>query len=365
MNSKLKILSTADLHINLKVNDDHYRSSLISTIQYIIAATHQYRPNWVFLSGDLFDKKVPTPAENVLLNTFITQLTGLAKVLIIQGNHDEPDNEEARHTLAPLKKLSIPNLYIFDEPGLYKTPDFDIIALPYIYHDRDACLRTLKEAHDTYTGDNLFFIGHCWVNEYMTETPAASEFAVPASFLSSLTKVKFGALGHIHLGGHVVNNFYYSGSPFRVTWGESEPTKSLLLYEDGLVNAIPTNTPPLMSIKFKEWDLSAPEYHNQMVYVHAEDIALTDLPRLESLVSQLRTNGNVVHVKKSFTQIDYSVVDPQKAAVTVSGYLDEYIANNDVADRGTDFKVFIDKILQGTITDNTSPFEIEELGLPK
>jgi DNA repair exonuclease SbcCD nuclease subunit len=361
----MKILHFADLHIKLK-SDDRYKYDLLGQLRFIIDVVKQYQPEYIFFAGDLFDKKEPTPTEYSLAHIFLKQLLDLGcTIVMIPGNHDQPDNEEAHHTLKPLKNLNLQNLFIFDEEGLYKVKDIDILVIPYKYHAKDVCLSTIRRLHDEYKGNELYLIGHIWVNEFSTITPSSSEFTVSSGWLQSLSKVKYGAIGHIHNGGQIIGNFYYSGSPYRTDWGEEEPSKYVSLYDSGNVGFIPTNARPIQVFDFETFDQSKISVPGTMVKIIAKDIDVSLVPELDKLQKELEAKGYPVRIIKNFKPISYTSAPEfvRRQKVTLENYIDDYVKRNNLVPEHKVILSICEDIVSEKIKMETSPFEIPILGL--
>jgi len=361
----IKFLHSADIHIKLGY-DDRYRMDLIKFMQFFLDVVYKDKPDYVFLAGDLFDKKVPTPAEYSMLYIFINKILSFgSKIIMTQGNHDEPDNEEADHTLQPLMELNLQGLYIFDEPGLYNAGEIDVLALPYVYHNKEEGAATIKRLHDTYTGNNLYMIAHCWVDGYLNMPTPPTEFVITPEYIKQLTKVKYAALGHIHTYGTVNGSHAaYSGSPFRTTWGDTDDVKVILRGRDDghVVESLIVPVSPLKVVDFAAFT-DADLVSGHMVKLRAHNLSISDMPRLEEVKNKFLALNNVVNVDKQLKPITYIKAEGAAKGVTIDEFLDDYVKKNDIVASKAKIIGVLEKIMTGQITTGASPFTIEELDL--
>lgn len=360
----MKILHTADMHIKLR-SDDRYKSDLIAFMQFFIQTAREQKPSHVLLAGDLFDKKEPTPTEYSLFFIFVKQLLDLGiHVVLNQGNHDEPDNTELDHTIKPLRAWNFPNLHVLDEVGMYDVEGITVLSLPYIYRNRDIALQTIKKLHDGYTQDNpLILLGHCWVEGYMDVMPPASEFVVLKDYLNALHKVQYGALGHIHCAGMPVPKYYYPGSPYRTTWGETEPEKVINLVTEDSVQHITTPAMPIKVIDIHAYTEEDLNVQNHMVLIRAKNIDVSLIATIENIREQLQTKGNIVQVNKKMSDVQYGSAETAVRKVTPEQYINDYVKSNNCTELETSLNTIITDIVTGKITKDTAPHTIKELDL--
>ena len=358
----MKIIHFADLHI--KLQEGRYQTELIEAIGFIITTVREQKPDYVVIAGDLMNSKHPSMTEFSLATTLMRNLLTYSKVIIVPGNHDEPANDELHNTLKPLENLRVDGLHVYNEVGIYNLGDIDILAVPYIYKNRPECLAKIKELHDTYTGDNLYLVGHFWIPGYGGLPYPDTEFIVPAEFLSSLSKVKFGLLGHIHIAGEAAPKYYYSGSPFRVTWGEKEISKVIYSYTDGVVTQITAPAVSLIELEFSEGlKDQIQDIKGKMVKLNANNLEVSNLVLMDEVKKILEANGNYVNIDLKLKGIKFDAINPTKKEMGFDPFLDEYVKKSDVVKKHEVLKSICHKIISGEIDKTTSPFDIEELKL--
>ena len=356
----MRILHTADLHIRLK-NDKRYRKDLITVVRHILDVIDQVKPDYFIVAGDIFDTKTPTPGELSLANALLKRILDKnIKIIMVPGNHDIPAQADVHNTLHPLENLKLKNLYISSEVDIISVGDIDVLTIPYCYFDKEEIITHIGALHNDYQGNNLFMVGHCWVDQYWDVEPPQSEFILTKQFLNKLHKIKYGALGHIHKGGKVLPNIYYAGSPFRVTLGEEEPTKTMYLWEDGVITPI---TMPVFSLN-KFYIQSMPEniesYTNSICRIIAKGITIEALQEVDKYRTLLEKNGNYVYISLELQNINFETVKNNKID-DVGVFIGDYIKRNNLMEEQAKIQSLCNKIINEDVNKDTSIANIPEL----
>lgn len=352
----MKILHTGDIHIRMG-QDTRYRKDLFQILRFIVDTVTQTQANYVFIAGDLFDTKMPTPLETAVAAAFLRRLldTG-TQVVITVGNHDLQAVRNASHTLSAIENLKVHNLHIMSEVSILNQDNISIVSLPYTYFDKEQALE--KFSHLCNMSENTFTIIHGWVEEYMPIV-AQREFVIKKEFLDSLKKVKYHALGHIHLGGQVLPNAMYSGSPFRITMGEQEKEKFLVMWDDGNIYRIITPAYPIKNIDIKNVpDLTGLKDH--ICRIQAKNITVEDTLKIDQLKQQLEKQGNFVYTDIEFQTVQFASTQESKRQ-TFDEYKADYIKKNNLVEQKAIISSVLDRIISGEINENTSVFDLKEL----
>jgi DNA repair exonuclease SbcCD nuclease subunit len=356
-----KILFTGDIHIRLK-NDRRYQKDLLTFMQYLLTCIDQIKPEYTIITGDLFDTKHPTTNELALATSIISKIVNNTKLIIIPGNHDEPDNDDLYNTLQPMANLNIKNLHILSTPDIYHFDGLDILAIPYIYRDKAQALQELKMKHDAYTGDNLIAIGHFWAENYMSVEPPASEFVVTQDYMSSLTKVQIGVLGHLHEYGQAHPKFFYTGSPYRITLGEQEAQKYMLLWDNGL-KTIATPALPIKVLEFNKIMAEDMTLENHIIVIKTKDLDIANMVSIDNLRKHFSAK-NFVSVDLNLKKIQYKANNLESTPDTsLPTYIDDYVKRHDLVQRKQLLIDLCSKIVAGQIADTTDYHTIKELYL--
>lgn len=355
----MKILHFGDLHIKLK-QDKRYKKDLINIIRYILDVIKEERPDIVLAAGDIFDNKHPTPTESSLANAFIRRILDLgAELVLIPGNHDLPPQAGAHHNLHPLDNLKLKGLHVLSETDIYNVKGIDILAVPYVYLDQEAAKNRVKELHDSYAGQNLFLLGHAWVEGYMQVVPPSQEYVLSSQLIRSLHKVKYGAFGHIHHGGQIYGNFIYAGSPFRCSLGETSD-KYLYQWEDGIIKRFKTPALPILTIDYHSIPENIEEVTGHIIRLIAKNITVDVLPKISKLTDILTEKGNYVYTDVDLQKVTFASAQ-ENTVLTIDQFAKDWLKKNDLVGYGKQIMAICNRIQSGEITSDTSPFDIPEL----
>ncbi|GAB4041711.1 metallophosphoesterase family protein [Spirosoma gilvum] len=279
----MKLLHTADWHLGKRLQDFQRLQEQRDVLAEIVQIADRERVDLVLVAGDLFDVFNPDPKAEDLLYSTLKELTagGKRTVIVIAGNHDNPDRIEAQdhfgrecgilfagfpktvirpHTLSCEVKL------LQSAPGFIELqlPQYDfpirIILTPYANETRmqayfgmtnqEDALRqnlgnhwaTLADAYMNDKGVNLL-MAHLFMMKRGGEQPEESddERSILQVGGASLTytdmippQVQYAALGHLHryqeLGGGPCP-VVYSSSPLAYSFAEADQQKYVVLVD--------------------------------------------------------------------------------------------------------------------------------------
>jgi len=140
---KIRVLHTADWHLTNRgtiaghhILQEGMNLTLLDRVPAVQAIVDYARENHVdliTLPGDLFDHKNPEDAEIRVAVAAVTQLSQVAPVGIVRGNHEGGKGSESSDALASLKER--PNVYVYEQPDTLtltvKDTCVNIFCLPY------------------------------------------------------------------------------------------------------------------------------------------------------------------------------------------------------------------------------------------
>ena len=88
----MKLIHLSDLHIGKRLDETSLLADQAHILQQILAIIRQEQADAVLISGDVYDKSVPSAEAVVLLADFLSRLA-LQQVptFVISGNHDSPE----------------------------------------------------------------------------------------------------------------------------------------------------------------------------------------------------------------------------------------------------------------------------------
>ena len=85
----MKFIHISDLHLGKKVYEYSMISEQKNALNQVVTAVRDHGADGVLISGDIYDKPVPTVEAVELFDEFLSELKKChVKVFIISGNHD-------------------------------------------------------------------------------------------------------------------------------------------------------------------------------------------------------------------------------------------------------------------------------------
>lgn len=246
----MKIVHLADLHIGKVLLEQSLIEDQKYVIEEIIKMVINRKIDVILISGDIYDKGIPTTEAVDLLNDFLNTLIKKyhVKVLIISGNHDSKsrlnfgskifENEglyiETNYN-GKLKKISLDNVDIYMLPfvkpiEVKKYFDYEIKT------SNDAIEAIIKKEKLDKNKINIL-MAHQFVT-YNGEEPVTCESeTLNIGTLDNIdAKLFFDfdyvALGHIH-GAQMIgkDTIRYSGTMLKYSFSEKNHKKSIVLID--------------------------------------------------------------------------------------------------------------------------------------
>ena len=274
----MKFFHISDLHFGKQLcgydlSDEHHEF-IEQLVEYITCE----KPDAILISGDIYDKSVPSAAAMTMLDELLLSVEGVA-VLIIAGNHDSAERlKYGRHFLEkhdifisvmPPKDASekLKKVTFKDEYG-----DINIYMLPFLKpgmvrhfmpdeaaEGEQAVIEKLIEQENIdYTNRNIIMSHQFYLPKKYNKgnglSPAINQTlssdkdrvllqstssvgGTDAVSVSVLDGFDYAALGHIHKAGAVGDErFRYCGSPIKLSVSEAEHNKGITCVEIGKKN---------------------------------------------------------------------------------------------------------------------------------
>lgn len=121
-----KVIHISDIHIRNIKRHDEYREQLIKFINEVTEIASEYKSDElrILITGDIFHQKIQTSNEQTeLLSWVLRELSKIATVIIIGGNHDFMEsNIDRMDSLTPIiRLLGIDNIKYIDMELKYKS----------------------------------------------------------------------------------------------------------------------------------------------------------------------------------------------------------------------------------------------------
>jgi exonuclease SbcD len=271
----MRLLHTSDWHLGKTVRQRSRDDEFDAVLAEITGIARDARPDLIVHSGDLFDSYRPGAPDLARCLRALRDLSEVAPVVVVAGNHDSPVLLEALDFAvtafgAGPSQGGVPRLKFIArarrprDGGILSYPARDgdqrirLAALPFIHQNRFLdefaspatatrdYARHLREVQaELHRGlldgcqpdrDILVFAAHLYVEGAIpsyTERPVeiSDTYLTEAS---ALPAVSYAALGHIHRpqaitrGGMTAR---YAGSPLQLDFGEAGEEKSVVVVD--------------------------------------------------------------------------------------------------------------------------------------
>ena len=309
----MKLIHLSDLHIGKRVNE----VSMIEDQEYILSQileqTDRIQPDAVLISGDVYDKSVPSAEAVTLFDNFLFALAERKlQVLIISGNHDSAERlafggrlmENKGIYLSPVYDGSIAPITLNDEYGsvsFWMLPFIKPAHVKRFYPEEtiesytDACRVAVQNMHLDPTQRNVL-LTHQFVTGSATcdseEISVGGTDNVDAAVFEDFDYV---ALGHIHGPQNIGSErIRYCGTPLKYSFSESNHKKSITVVELGEKGTFHLETVPLIpkhdmrQIRGSYEEITARSFYQDTAVDDYLQITLTDEEDVPEAVSRLR-----------------------------------------------------------------------------
>lgn len=254
----MKLFHISDLHIGRSLHKYNLGQCQREVLDEIIRLSEEAGPDVMMISGDIFDKPVPSGEAYTVFDTFLNNLTdALPKltVLIIAGNHDSAERLQYASTflqkhhiyisvLPPscpqehLKKVTLPDEY--GEVDFYLLPFTKPSYVRKLFEEgrsvtwSEAVAEVLSREEIDYTRRNVI-LSHqfyaadgCRPDTCDSEQTSISVGGIDQVDVDLLRDFEYAALGHLH-GSQKVKypHVRYSGTPLKYSVSEEHQKKSV------------------------------------------------------------------------------------------------------------------------------------------
>ena len=336
----MKFIHLSDLHIGKRVNE----VSMIEDQEYILSQileqTDRIQPDAVLISGDIYDKRVPSAEAVTLFDNFLFALAERKlQVLIISGNHDSAERlafggrlmENKGMYLSPVYDGSIAPITLNDEYGsvsFWMLPFIKPAHVKRFYPEEiiesytDACRVAVQNMHLDPTRRNVL-LTHQFVTGSATcdseEISVGGTDNVDAAVFEDFDYV---ALGHIHGPQNIGSErIRYCGTPLKYSFSESNHKKSITVVELGEKGTFHLETVPLIpkhdmrQNRGSYEEITARSFYQDTAVDDYLQITLTDEEDVPEAVSRLRV------IYPNLMKLNYDNTRTRSASV-VDGALD-------------------------------------------
>lgn len=309
----MKFIHLSDLHIGKRVNGFSMLEDQEYILNKIIEIIKAEQPDAVFIAGDVYDKSIPSAEAVQLFDSFLVDLSKLnTSVFVISGNHDSAERIAFGSRLMKLSRVYMSPVYngcispseLKDEHGIIR-----IYMLPFI---KPAHVRAAfpDEEISSYTDALSAAVKHMNIDTSVRNILITHQFVTGSARCDSeelsvggtdnvdasvFERFDYTALGHIHgpqnAGSEKVR---YCGTPLKYSFSECSHKKSVTVGTLSKKGTLSIKEIPLIplhdmqEIRGSFYDLTQPEYYNNIQrndYIH---ITLTDENDIPDAVSELR-----------------------------------------------------------------------------
>lgn len=323
----MKSIIVSDLHIgNIRdsVIDDNGLESKINEvfkqIDYIIDYAIEKNINRIFILGDIFNFKRPTP---LYYSMFFQRLMKLEKnkikTYLLLGNHDASNSSKS--SLEPVKRMGLVNIHVIDSISNYRegVDKTNYIFIPHLTKNEirkeigtdemndDVVHNYLKQKiNEKLIGNNNIIFGHL---HYKGATQSSEEIIIQGgiNFFPDIDKkrIKKVFLGHIHkfqILKYGNTQIVYIGSIVRCDFGERKDPKGFVVYDD----------------KKNDWDfieLNTIQYKQININLIDKDYIDFDTDKIKK-----STEGKVIKIVINVSQENYRKVNYEEIYREFSKY---------------------------------------------
>ena len=324
----MKLIHLSDLHLGKRVCEMSMLEDQAYILREILGIVEDTRPDALLISGDVYDKSVPSAEAVTVFDDFLCRLAARKlPVLIISGNHDSPERLSFGGRLMEGSGIHISPVYDGDIRPITLRDGFGEVhfwLLPFL---KPVHVRSVfpEENIESYTDACAAAVAHMPLNKeernvilvhrFVTgaETCGSEELSVGGTDnvdASVFADFDYVALGHIHRpqnGGS--NKIRYCGTPLKYSLSEVDHHKSVTLVELGAKGELHLELIPLhpkhdlREIRGTFAQLTDMDYYKNTAAEDYLHIILTDEEDIPEAAGKLRAiYPNYLHISYDNTR---------------------------------------------------------------
>ena len=312
----MKLFHLSDLHIGKRVNE----FSMIEDQKYILTqilyAADQEKPDGILISGDVYDRTIPTAEAVQVFDAFLTRLSEQKiPAFIISGNHDSAERLAFGSSLMGKSGIYFSKVY---DGTVEKIPMQDAYGTVWIYllpflrpstirHALPERAEEVRSAADAVRialeqtkideKERNVLLAHQFVTGAKRcdaeELQVGDVDQIPAELFASFEYV---ALGHIHspqkVGRETVR---YCGAPLKYSFSEAGQEKSITVVDLKEKSSVDLRTIPLKplhdlrKIRGTYLEVTAKSFYENRDCEDYLQVTLTDEEDVPDGMAKLRT----------------------------------------------------------------------------
>ena len=255
----MRLLHTADWHLGKTLKGQNLLDDQNFILNQFFEVINDQKPDAILICGDIYDRNVPPVDAVELFNETLNRFAEKnLPTLIISGNHDsakrlnfgsklfEPQNIFITSKISSKPK----NIVLEDNFGeIYFSmiPFFVPLEIKYKFLDKNSESPTYNAANKFYVdflrknipkSKRSVALAHVFISGE-TKTDSVREIVGGSEGISAkiFSDYNYTALGHLHSPRCSGKNIFYSGSPLKYSFDETNQKKSINIVEiDGKGN---------------------------------------------------------------------------------------------------------------------------------
>ena len=376
----MKLIHLSDLHIGKRVNEVSMIEEQAYILNQVLAAIDAETPGAVLISGDVYDKSIPSAEAVTLFDDFLCRLAEKQQqVFIISGNHDSAERlafggrlmEDKGIHLSPVYNGNIAPITLTDEYGpvhFWLLPFLKPAHVKRFYPDdgiesyTDACRVAVEKMGIEPAERNVIL-----VHQFVTGSSTCDSEEISVGGTDNVDAVVFAgfdyvALGHIHGPQNIGSErIRYCGTPLKYSFSEAKHQKSITVVELGEKGSFDLRTIPLTplhdlrEIRGSYDEVTAKSFYENTAVDDYLHITLTDEEDVPEAMARLRViYPNLMKLTydnartRSNAVIDGAVDVRKKSPLQLFGELYEQQNNQPMSEVQNDFmRELIESIWEG------------------
>ncbi|TDD86421.1 exonuclease SbcCD subunit D [Actinomadura rubrisoli] len=251
----MRILHTSDWHLGRSFHREDLLAAQAAFVDHLVETVRAEKVDLVLVSGDVYDRALPAVDAVRLFDDTLGRLKGLARVVLIAGNHDSVHrlgfgsalmDDAGVHVRTDFSTVGEP--VVVGDAAVYGVPylEPELVRHPWDLDERshaatlaEAMRRVRADAAHRGPGVRSVVLAHAFVtggeaSESERDISVGGSSHVPASVFEG---VDYAALGHLHGRWSITDRVRYSGSPLAYSFSEERHVKGswlIDLRDDGL-----------------------------------------------------------------------------------------------------------------------------------
>lgn len=369
----MKFFHLSDLHIGLKLINRDLREDQEYILNEIVRLAGENKPDAIVISGDIYDKAVPSAEAVEVFDQFIASLTETVPdsvVMMISGNHDSAPRVNCFRQILSRQKVHmvgqpprLENEYIekvtlkddYGNVNFYLLPFVKPSMVKYVtgvdengnnLSYNEALYRLIERENIDKTERNIL-VSHQLYLPNGTKADDIERMDSETRTVGNIDEVKsdilknfdYAALGHIHKPMKVGNEVYrYCGTPLACSVSEAGQQKGIVMVDFGAkgdapeIKVLPLK--PLRQIKIIKGTL------NEVCGQACDDyvsVTLTDKIDLDVVDMQekiRRAFPNLLEIRReSYKNVEYKKSLQEKELIDPYELICSFLSNPDDEDK--------------------------------